>query len=1523
MRDGQRRSSSGRQGGAGGRGPRRNDGRDNPNKLNVSNAGRATPGPMSPPPRPSSAAATPTPTPTQTPTPTPTIDLHSPITKREPAYYYYEFLTEERMTSWEASGRAEVIARGTQARQDEDPMDLSSVMQELTRASLDNRIDTVDAGNCLKEILGPQILSEAEPAGSFDPHSLFLDVVSVMCEAEDGPIKPCLKSLFIASGISATTLRQRMDATLLESLGLTRDSFSKVNVRQATNLLYRQANYNLLREETEGYSKLITELFTTSGSEPPAKEVVEETFERVKALIGTFDLDVGRVLDLTLDVFAAVLVKHYRFFVKLLRLSSWWPRAGDLESTIRHGGLPSWALPSSPGWMPTEEDDAVSKEKRLQRDLIFWDRAREVGLKAFFELGGTALIGEEMKQRLLNVRGNGDADLEADKDWIEKTGTLPPSGNRVAAQLLGFKLRFYTSEARDKEDVLPANLIYLAALLIKIGFISLRDLYPHLWPLDEVMPALIESKRAKQIEEEKLARGGGDNALTRAGALSDDSAPPTSRTREPTTAKPEPTVKPVEVDDKDKLEEPSDQKVQLLTCLLTIGAVPEAMYILGKFPGLLDVYPDLVDLVNRILNHSIDQVYRACKPVSNFDKDFSTKRVAVTDQSGMPKGQLKLTEVPVKKQLRWPFPDKWDTNECTSYRFYWDEWADNVPVCQNVADVITLCDTFVNLVGPSIGKDANLLSKIVRIGRKNISDDGSPQNLRRWEILLKRLIVPALSITKGNTQIANEIWSLLQIYSVHDRYSIYNEWFLGATSRTKAIKAVFDRTEFETKNIMKRISKNNISTMARTLAKVSFSSPGIAFREALKQIEAYNNLVEVVVECAKYFSDLGFDVLVWALTTALGTKKVRTNSSFALLPSKWLLALSTFSGKVYKRYSIMDLAPVLRYVNFQLYNNNATDLVILKELISQMAGVYPSTDYGNDSIIAMTGGEKLRKYTLIELLDQRHVLSRTGHRLMENFINTKLVGELLIAIAQYRQAYIYQIPDKDAHIKLLATMIDDTHAVLSQYLDFLRHNLSVEQFDQHVPSIPELIADFGLHPELAFLIGRVSVAYHKSSHKSIQNGVVRAITPPAENVDGEGDINMNEESSVTVVEDSVPDPGLINGVIKEDTPMTDVKEEEHTRSASVSEPQSPTIASGNTISAIIETVKSSLPESTFRTISPEFYVTFWISALHDINVPQLSYKTAVDRLMDKEKEVTASASSSRDPRSSRSSRESEKQALSEVREGLIDEMKKLVVGFGSRKARFLKNKADWFLSSAKGDDISDTFLEKCLLPRLLLSPVDAEYSFKMTRFLHDNGVPHFRTLSLYNRFFKSNRLRTLIFTCTVREAENLGRFIRLALVDLARWHADPALYRKEAHGTTSQLIGFAKSVDEDGNPKGQFDYDGEKGFKNLLWKWHQNLNTAIRDCLEGTEWMHIRNAFTILRAVTDVFPAVDFQGNAFKKQLETIIARETGVREDLTLTANTILGFLKKKSPGWVMVQAFHSMVYPIYVHQLPQANTV
>lgn len=102
---------------------------------------------------------------------------------------------------------------------------------------------------------------------------------------------------------------------------------------------YKQNKFNLLREQSEGYSKLTTELTSSLGPShaPTTGQPVESlsaieararpTWERVVGLVGYFDLDPNRALDIILDVFSTHLSTHYTFFLALLSCSPWAARS--------------------------------------------------------------------------------------------------------------------------------------------------------------------------------------------------------------------------------------------------------------------------------------------------------------------------------------------------------------------------------------------------------------------------------------------------------------------------------------------------------------------------------------------------------------------------------------------------------------------------------------------------------------------------------------------------------------------------------------------------------------------------------------------------------------------------------------------------------------------------------------------------------------------------------------------------------------------------------------------------------------------------------------------------------------------------------------------------------------------------------------------------------------------------------------------------------------------------------------------
>ena len=1468
-----------------------------------------------------------------------------------PATYQYDFITEENLHRWEQTGRRATISTGLDARKSGDSIGLSTLFQELIRSALTGRLDMKEAGLVVKDILEQGIQGDTTTERNnstlpMDAVALFLDCLSVVGEASS--ISSQLTPFVHATSVSPLRMRLDLGDDFLKKLGMVRNTFDRVGIRKQTNLIYRQSNYNLLREETEGFSKLITELFTTSSNETLTPELVGETFEHVKGMIGAFDMDVGRVLDVTLDVFAAVLVKQYRFFVKLFRTSSWWPHqlsSQETSSTEVSNALPRWALPGASCHPYSIQEKEEIASARDERDKRFWMRAKETGMAAFFEtvdrrVEGSVSENLEMVEKYDAANKNDGAleavpQIEIERRWVEATGTLPPKGNYMAAQILGFKLRFYSSSARSPADVLPVNLIYLAALLIKIGFISLVDLYPHLWPADDAMEGVRDEKMKEKAEKEKLNRPGGGalNALASAGALPDDmpSMPigrlrDSDRLREVEESRKTPSAPDASVDKasimeiaaEDDLPEPADQKVQLLKSLLCIGALPEALYMLGRFPWLPDAFSELPEYIHRVLHHSLSKVYDLLRPLQDRAVLREQHRGLDPDQSGIARGVLKYVDSPPRKTLRWAQLDKEDTNEGIDYRFYWDDWADMIPVCQSVDDVFILCKTLLNFTGVKIGQDPLLLMKLTRIGKHSLTTDPSEMNKIRWFDLLKRLIVPSLSITKSNPGVVNEVYELLKNYSTMERYSIYTEWYQGQTSRLPDIKSAFEQVKAETKDVLKRISKTNVRPMARALARVATASPGIVFQVAISQIESYDNLVDTVSECARYFTYLSYDVLTWSLMSSLGAQgRIRVQAD-GMLTSKWLQSIALFSGKVFKRYAVMNPSPVLQYVTEQLRQRNPTDLIVLEQITSNMAGIVSDTNFNEAQVLAMAGGELLQAQTMLQLLDKRHELQLPAKRLLRALTGPRLAGQLLIAIAQERQTCVYNFPGKHTPLKVLGNQFDELHRIFVQYLDLLRTNLSAKEFDDLVPNVSGLIIDFGLEPNIAFCIARSGIAAAISEHDraiarsatELKKSPILELKEETSKIDAESKCTESYigETSSAEEEGHAQDRGVKEIVDSEDNGKMDVDATESKTNSSTPGSSPPAVIETlpqpwhPVLQEVMDTIEPALPVDIWKVLSRSFFVTFWSLSLCDMLVPTQSYDDEINR----QKKKIATINSDRSDLSKQGSekKEKDKKALNELQDRLRAELKDQVQTYSQTRSRLQKEKEAWFVDFwTRWESLNVAILEQCFLPRLTLSPVDALYVFKLFKYLHSSGAVNFRSMGLLDQLFNEKRLTSVLFLCTAKEAENFGRFLNEILRDLGRWHADKTIFEKEAYGPKKDLPGFAKRLNKDTTKKPVEFYSYEE-FRRVMLKWHRSLHLALKTSFAGGEYMHIRNAINVQKAIYQQFPVINYMGSqqvAFVTQLS-----KTETREDLKIAATSLLGNLKRREKDWVLPQAFN-----------------
>ncbi|CAJ0574694.1 unnamed protein product, partial [Mesorhabditis spiculigera] len=90
------------------------------------------------------------------------------------------------------------------------------------------------------------------------------------------------------------------EALTLEIADLIEPSDAQSLIRTRTRLYYKQLKFNLLREESEGYSKLLTELIDNEADLSSG-----ELAQRILCLIGQFNLDPNRVCDVILEAFEA------------------------------------------------------------------------------------------------------------------------------------------------------------------------------------------------------------------------------------------------------------------------------------------------------------------------------------------------------------------------------------------------------------------------------------------------------------------------------------------------------------------------------------------------------------------------------------------------------------------------------------------------------------------------------------------------------------------------------------------------------------------------------------------------------------------------------------------------------------------------------------------------------------------------------------------------------------------------------------------------------------------------------------------------------------------------------------------------------------------------------------------------------------------------------------------------------------------------------------------------------------------
>jgi len=190
------------------------------------------------------------------------------------------------------------------------------------------------------------------------------------------------------------------------------------------------------------------------------------------------------------------------------------------------------------------------------------------------------------------------------------------------------------------------------------------------------------------------------------------------------------------------------------------------------------------------------------------------------------------------------------------------------------------------------------------------------------------------------------------------------------------------------------------------------------------------------------------------------------------LPPCFSIALSSFSGQLYRKYNSPDLSGILQYIVNQLRISSVNDLVVLRELLAKMGGIEETSNLNSSQLLAMAGGELLKNETLFGGVTGT-VMKKNGRsclRLQEAMMRDNIASQLLVLLAQHRQMSIFG-DNMVSHLKLLSNLFDQAHTTLLQFLEFLSTNLHKE-YPSFVPSLTELCHEYNIESNIAMCIIR-------------------------------------------------------------------------------------------------------------------------------------------------------------------------------------------------------------------------------------------------------------------------------------------------------------------------------------------------------------------------------------------------------------------------------------------------------------------
>lgn len=161
--------------------------------------------------------------------------------------------------------------------------------------------------------------------------------------------------------------------------------------------------------------------------------------------------------------------------------------------------------------------------------------------------------------------------------------------------------------------------------------------------------------------------------------------------------------------------------------------------------------------------------------------------------------------------------------------------------------------------GYGLYTDPLLITKLCRLSVNMVSNDESVRD--NVLNLVLNYLLPAVSLNTANPALANELWSLLQLFPYQTRFTLYYQWRNSVYDTCAELRYCRAVSVNDIRRVMRRLAKENVKQFGRLIGKMTHANPTIVFPVILDQLQSYDNLIQPVIDSFKYLTPLGYDIL--------------------------------------------------------------------------------------------------------------------------------------------------------------------------------------------------------------------------------------------------------------------------------------------------------------------------------------------------------------------------------------------------------------------------------------------------------------------------------------------------------------------------------------------------------------------------------------------------------------------------------------------------------------------------------------